>query len=483
DLYPDDPLSLNCGLWHALTWFFERDYEQALAEFESLASQAVGHYLYPEISYRIASTRYAKRDLLQAEKDLEAFLQAFPGHGREPEALVLLGDTLMGSGDLDRALAAFRKVPEEMETQSTYAAFQIGKILKALESYEEMSDHFGTYASRPGPPPRVSEALYWVGWAEDRMGRPASAEPIFLDALVRFGNDPEATEVMAILKGLGRLNRILGREPGAFNHWIESERTSALDQERFTFFARLCLYQADRHLTAGRSYAAEALLLEIAAEAPMETLDPVALGRVGTTLMEIGAPSAEDYFHRLLSAYPKSFDRAYAWYGLGKTAYDAGDDATAADWLDRCPAETPSHPMAPKALLIGAAAHLNMGAPDRAAAGFNEVLQMRSARGRLHAEALRGLAEAALATSDSARAIACFQRIYTLYQAYSDLVSEAYYRSAILFEERGDLEAAYNTYQELADNQRLRDTVFYSQAVDARDRLEPKVQSTVEPSS
>lgn len=315
------------------------------------------------------------------------------------------------------------------------------------------------------------------------MGRPASAEPIFLDALVRFGDDPEATEVMAILKGLGRLNRVLDREPGDFIDWIDSECTSALDQERYTYFARLCLYQADRHLTAGRGYAAEALLLEIAAQAPMETLDPVALGRVGTTLMEIGAPSAEDYFRWLLATYPKSFDRAYAWYGLGKTAFDAGDDATAIDWLDRCSAETPTHPVAPRALLIGAAAHLNLGAPEQATVGYNEVLQMRSARGRLHAEALRGLAETALATGDSARAIACFQRIYTLYQAYSDLVSEAYYRSAVLFEERGNLEAAYSSYRELADNQRLRETVFYWQAVEARDRLEPTIPGTEEPSS
>jgi TolA-binding protein len=474
-LYPEGPLSLNCGLWHGLTWFFERDYKQALTELESLMPLAREHYLYPEITYRIASTRYAQRDLDRAGKDLEGFLQEFPGHGREAEARVLLGDTLMGSGDLDRALDTFRKVPEEMETQSTYAAFQIGKILKAQENYEELSDHFEAYGARPGPPPRVSEALYWVGWAEDRMGRPGSAEPIFLDALARFGNDPEATEVMAIIKGLGRLNRVLGREPGAFDDWIESETTSALAQERFTYFARLRLHQADRHLTAGRSYAAEALLLEIAAKAPLEALDPVALGRVGTTLMEIGAPSAEDYFHRLLSTYPKSFDRAYAWYGLGKTAYDAGDDATAVDWLDRCPAETPTHPVAPRALLIGAGAHLNLGAPERAAAGYNEILKMKSARGRLHADAL--------ATSDTARAIACFQRIYTLYQAYSDLVSEAYYRSAVLFEERGDLEAAYNSFRELADDQRLRDTAFYLQALDARDRLEPKIRDAKEPSS
>jgi tetratricopeptide (TPR) repeat protein len=108
---------------------------------------------------------------------------------------------------------------------------------------------------------------------------------------------------------------------------------------------------------------------------------------------------------------------------------------------------------------------------------------MRSARGRLHAEALRGLAETALVTGDSARAIACFQRIYTLYQAYTDLVSEAYYRSAILFEQGGDLEAAYNSYRELADNQRLRDTAFYWQAVEARDRLEPRIPTAEEPSS
>jgi tetratricopeptide (TPR) repeat protein len=107
---------------------------------------------------------------------------------------------------------------------------------------------------------------------------------------------------------------------------------------------------------------------------------------------------------------------------------------------------------------------------------------MKSARGRLHAEALRGLAETALAEGDSARAIACFQRIYTLYQAYDDLVAEAWFRSAGLFEERGDLAAAYKSYRELSENERLQDSVYLEPARRARDRLAPSITETEEPS-
>ena len=166
--------------------------------------------------------------------------------------------------------------------------------------------------------------------------------------------------------------------------------------------------------------------------------------------MEIGAPSAETWFDRLLAAFPKSFDRAYAWYGYGCIAAESGDDEDAVHWLDRV-RPRPRPIRCTPAGHAGAAEANCAWETGRGDGGYNEVLEMRSARGRLHAEALRGLAEAALHTGDSARAIACFQRIYTLYQAYEDLVAEAYYRSADLFEESGDLAAAYRSYRELTE--------------------------------
>ncbi len=477
------PLAVNAGLWHALTHFFDQDYPSALKELDELLPQAQDHHLYPEIKYRIGTTAYAQRDFSRAEDELTRFLAKFPGHAREAEALVLLGDTLMGSGELDRAFTVFRRVPPEFTTQSTYATFQMGKILKARKDLEGLSAHYRSYAGREEQPPRVSEALYWVGWAEDRLGRAERAEPVFRDALRRFGNDPEATEIMSILQGLERLNRRTDGDEESFADWVESERKEALEAEAWTAWARLTLYQADQHLSADRPYAAEALLLGIAAEAPPESLGPLALGRVGRVLMDIGAPSAVTWFDQLVVSYPGSFDRAYAWYGYGCLASEAGDDEAAVHWLDRCNAEAPGHPITPRAMLGTAEARLRLGEVEAASAGFNEILAMKSARGRLHAEALRGLAEAALLTGDSARAIACFQRIYTLYQAYEDLVAEAYYRSAGLFENRGDLTAAYQSYRELTETERLRNTAFYDLAVEARDRLEPAIAAMKTPTT
>ena len=479
---PKGSLAIHCALWHGLTFFFDRDYPAARAEMEALLQEAEGHPLYPEICYRAASILYAQRDFAGAEEELGAFLKEFPGHAREAEARVLLGDTLMGAGELDQALEIFRQVPPEMTAQETYSVFQIGKILKALEDYEALSAHFRAYASRDTQPLRVSEALYWIGWAEDRLDRPGEAEPVFREALVRFGNDPNATEINAILQGLERLNRRTDPTGDAFVAWVEDERINARAGTQFTLFARLNLYLADRHLSSNRPHAAEALILAIAAEAPIEALGPIALGRVGTVLMEIGAPSAADYFARLLEAYPGSFERAYGWYGLGKLAGQAGDDVTAVAWLDRCPNEAPGHPIVPRALLAAAEARINLGQIPEAETGLKELLGMKSARGRLHAEALRALAETALAEGDSARAIACFQRIYTLYQAYDDLVAEAYFRSAGLFEERGDLTAAYNSYLQLATDERLQDSPFVGPAIKARNRLEPRIQTAEVPS-
>ena len=169
DRFPDGKLKVNAQLWHALSWFFEKNYDTALAELTDLATAARNHPLLPEIEYRVAATHYAERNYDDALKQINGWLDLYPGHVREPEALVLKGDILMGRGELRDAAETFAKVSADAGRLFPYAVFQTGKIYRALEDYVKMTAHFQNYVERDdiSDKSRVSEALYWIGWSHD----------------------------------------------------------------------------------------------------------------------------------------------------------------------------------------------------------------------------------------------------------------------------------------------------------------------------
>jgi TolA-binding protein len=113
DEFPNGPLAVNARLWRALTFFFQKNYEEALRAFDDLIAVSDTHPLFPEILYRRTTTLYAMRDFDRARKEMESFVRVYSAHPRHPEALVLLGDILMGAGELTAAKLTFETVPHE----------------------------------------------------------------------------------------------------------------------------------------------------------------------------------------------------------------------------------------------------------------------------------------------------------------------------------------------------------------------------------
>lgn len=488
---PAGPLAVRAGLWRGLTHHFARERAEALAVFDDLAKSHPREPLLPEILYRRATTLYAMRELERAREEMEAFVADYPTHARFPEALVLLGDVLMGAGELDQARERFAAVPVEAADAHVYATFQTGKILRAEGKPAALAEHFRAFLLRAAESrlPRLSEALHHIGWAEEQCGRPEAALPAYAGVLTRFGNDPAAGEVDATLAALHKLSRRLRgseaansvSEPmlhsmleGNFEGWIRTARDEALSQARHTWHARLTLALADLHLARREPSQAELLILGLAS-LPIESLDATALARVGGALQSIGSGDCTHYFRRLLEVYPFHPDRAVAYHGLAADAMAAGRLAEALAWAERFERETPAHPLAtPTSLLAGEALEKTARCAE-AAQRYEALLHLRSARGRPHALALAGLARCAQAAGDVPRAIACYQRIYTLHRAQSDLAAEAYLGSAPLFEQLGDLVAAAATYREMLALPDVGDSAQRVRAGDALAALGPRL--------
>jgi tetratricopeptide (TPR) repeat protein len=95
---------------------------------------------------------------------------------------------------------------------------------------------------------------------------------------------------------------------------------------------------------------------------------------------------------------------------------------------------------------------------------FEEILRLRSLRGRPHARALIGLAQSAAADQDPARAIAYYQRVYTVHRAQNDLTAQAYFESSLLFEQLQQPAAAHRTLAEMLSLSELASSPYYEKA-------------------
>lgn len=484
--FPESPLRANAELWYALTFFFEKDYENALIEFDSLAIEYRSHPLEGEIRYRRAATLYAARDYELAAKATAQFVDDFPHHPRYAEGLVLLGDIQMGAAQLDEALAIFEQIPREMENLFLYGLFQRGKILRAQESYDEMIELFTKYLeSGDELKIRTSEALYWIGWAHSQQGNPEKALPLLLKALNDFGNDPKAREIGSILTLLAPLHPHLDAPENDFASWLEKERKEALESDLFTYFGRLTLQFSDLYLRKGFPNKTEELIFEIIANVPPDSLDPELLAKIGAFLAGKNLQSAEEYFSHLLERFPNSPERAFAYHGLGILAFHRKEYEIALRWLRLFQKETPGHGLAAEVFQFTGETLLALEQFEEASAQFEKILELRALRGRPHAEALTGLGQTWTAAGDRARAIAYYQRIYTMHRAQTDLVAFAYAASSALFEENGDLGAAHRTLVEMLSFPDLSDLEITAEAKKTAEllaiRLEEEMPSSSEP--
>lgn len=493
--YPDSPLVPQARLWSALTYDFEKAYPAALEALRDLQQDLPQqHPIEPEVAYRIASALYGATRYPEAREALDAYMGTYPGHQRIPEAQVLKGDILMGLGDLDAALEAFGKVTPEAAGLFPYAIFQRGKIYQALEDYDGMISHFSEYLEREDLPinARLSEALYWIGWAWGQKGESAKAVPAWQEALDRYGNDPAAREIGSILAALEQLKRQLDSAEASlgatdpftvdlvvapsFVDWLQGAGEQALKDGRLTWHSRVRLYEADIHERRKDLDRANTVLLEIDEVVDLADLDPEAAGRIGLIYLDFGYDRAQGYFEHVLDAHETHPARAWALRGMGELFLERGDAVEAERYLVRLNRELPGHPAALDGKLLLGQAYVELGLMEQAEAQFNAVLELKFARGEPHAEAMRGLARMNMAAGNPQRAIPYWQKIYNMYRAFPERMGEAYLESARLFETMGDVEAAYRSVVEMLGDERIAQMEIAAEAREMRDRLAPVVR-------
>lgn len=461
--HPQGRLITNARLWKAQTYFFERNYQTCIELLSLLLEIDSRQPLYPEILYRLASAYYSAREFDSALEYADSYLSDFSRHQRVDEARVLKGDILMGLGDLDDAVVSFELVTIESPDLYLYGVFQISKILRAQEEYLKLTSHLTRFLENEyAPRIRISEALYWLGWAYQQLGEADKAFPVFEDALLTFGNDREAGETQPILQALEKLKRNFAESISSgstdlamapdFKSWLTDEIDRSKEASLLTYLSRLVVFYHSRYTKMEPSTYS---FLELADLVALENMDPEALGRVCLALEIEGDPRAKTHSLYLTNSFSKSNARAMGYLTLAKLAFKNEQFEDAKNWLEKSETEVPMHPHLNEARLLLGQVESQLGEYDSSITTYESLLRLKSARGRPHALALAGIAEAHRTFGQQEKAAAFYQRIFNMYRAYPDLVAAAYWESAKLFKGMDKTVEAVKTLQEMLSQNQL----------------------------
>jgi len=119
--YPKDTLAENALYWTGLTYLSAKEYAQARIIFDACTQRYKGGTLAAETAFRRAFCLHAQKQNEAAIPELRAYLEAYPKGEDRSEALAVLGDALMATGDLEGGRATFLRIPPERRIESRRA--------------------------------------------------------------------------------------------------------------------------------------------------------------------------------------------------------------------------------------------------------------------------------------------------------------------------------------------------------------------------
>ena len=453
---PNTQLSAKLRLWIGLTYFFEEDFNQAITRLMALEAELGDNPLIPEIRYRLATIKYALQAYAETLELCAQFLTEHPGHLRTPAIKALRGDAYTGLSDYDEALSAYATISTDSINEYNYGIFQRARILRDLGNHSKLQRLLKDYINeaRIYGDFNVAEAIYQLGQSYLAIDKPDLAVEIYEKAFEFYGDDRYATNLQPMLTAF--LQQLQLDKQGGALIWLKQQRNEASKAERWTWFAHLSLQlakTADEKVTTTNQS-----LLNIHENVPLSGQPPESLARVGLHLHNLGYTLADDYASEILQHFADHAASGEARIIKAETLVNENEESKARRQLESFLEATPRHPLMSRARLLYADVLYSTGLHAAAITQLEQILSDRAQRGLPHVRSLSKLAEFYALSGAHKEAIAYYQRIYTLYPAFTEHASGAYVASAQLFEQIGDLKAAQATIDELKSRPQLINT-------------------------
>jgi TolA-binding protein len=457
--FPSSEKASPALYWVGMTYLFEDNYKDALDAFNRYTDKSADGKLYEDASFRKAVCLYGLENYTSAAEKLEGFLKELPTGTLTPEVHTLLGDCYGATGDLEKALVNYKQVEDcsVKQSQTDYAALQIGRIYEQLEQFKEMEDWFTRYLEKYGLAGDYTQAIYRKGFAQQVQKKSKEALDTYWQAIEKYGNDPKAMGIDIIIDAYCEEARSVGGvqpldiiRSAALTADQQRERTRALRFQR-------ALSKIDPSATPPVLTAAD---IELGSPAVLLWMAQV-LEKTNPTLGERASRAAIDKFG------PTQWT-GEAFLRLGNFAFERRDWKQAEAGFNKAIRTSPMNEIAARATMRLGDVKRAQGHFDEAVKCYEEVLQVKEWKGELWPEALYFIGESLREQGKDKEAYAYFQRIYVLYPHYKEWTAKAYLRCAEISEKLGSKDDAVRTLGEMLANQSLRSTSEY---VSAEQRL------------
>ncbi|WP_221033043.1 tetratricopeptide repeat protein [Actomonas aquatica] len=465
--YPEYGFSDGLAYWLGMADVLEGRYRPARAYFERIVADFPNGGYAEDAHFRIGVCWFGLLDYKKARLKLDGFLQDYPDSRLVCEAQALLGDLAAAEGRVDAALNAYAAARDAGGMLSPpnqgyidHAVFQGGKLLAGSGRWAEMAEWFESYLRRWGEDGRAGDAIYELGRAQVALGRTDAMLDLWIESILRFGDDPRDTGPDLMLAEYPEHYRAVrgGSPEGVFKDALRI----ATAQAETTLVLRLATALRALPEVAGDG------LLEVTAE-NLEQASGAVLVAAARRLAEADPALARTALERAVELSPFAPFAPEAWARLAELREQAGEVLPAIAAWQHVAATFPTAPEARVARLREGDLQRERGATANAIAAYREVLKVREWRGAAWAEANFKIGLTHFEAGDYEKAFGFCQRVYVLYGGVAEWAAEAYLTSGLALERLGRGDEAVATYRELVQQNRLADT---KAAAAARERLE-----------
>ncbi len=467
--FPDHELAEAAAYWRGMGYSLDRQFARSRKVMDEYLSKYKNGTYEGAAVFRQAYCAQQLEDYATSIKELRSFLRRYPGHENTSEARILLGDALMNEGEMEEGISVFAAIPPTDTKFYEEGVFKVGKALKLMEEPDRLRAHMEAFQKQNPRSPRVAEAIFQIGWVYRQQGEPEKAREVYWQAINELGDDPSIRSVEDLFPALQRLYR--GDDAEEYLILLADFQEDAERKNQKTLQMRALWAEANA-LRKSNPARANALLLEAAARADVQTTNPLLLADFADALQSAGrSTDAIALYRDLVKWNPRAPQKDRALAALGFAELEAGNEKAAMEWFDRFERETPSSREAGRVFLARSSLLKKRGRDAQARDTLEALLASEYATGQQKAEALFRIGESYLKDGKPQRAIPYFQRIYVMHGRWREWVARAYLASGRAFEKIQDTTSARKTYQELGQNEDLSEMPETRQALERLNAL------------
>ena len=471
--WPEGPHRASAHYWMAMSQLFLGKFDDAIQTFTDVLEGEgdVPQQMLEDASYRLGIALYGAERYEDSEVIFRRFLQNYPGSSLESEALSMVGDLRGAEGELDEALDFYEKAVKAAKTmeQINYATFQIAKTYELDQRYQDIVDLMEDYLAKHGDQGNFSSAGFWMGKAYKAMGQRDMALKKYIDTVVRFGNKPDNIDIDEILQELinENSNAMAGgwTDDESVMNSLKSARRDAKAEKKKALVLRLETLFANVTDGAERQKHVDAILA-----GAVEDAGPLTLALMAS---EAAAKGDDEKVHRIYAHAMAVFGDTYILVNIMnvelETLLKEGKykevEQLAGEIADRFgyPAEVGL------TWKLKADAYRLRKKYDLAIKTYEELSGNREWRGPLTPQALYWIGMCKLELGEVEEAFAFFQRVYVMYEGYSDLAAKAYEASIRCLERLGGrTDEIIATYEEMVSKEDIAST---PEGIRAREQL------------